>query len=112
MPYVGVQSGYNDRLQAIYRQQSLALNQLQQASLSRTESLLGAADLLSQAAASLPSPHGLAPLAFGPGAGFDTSALNSPMTPQPQARIQASVLLALHCVQWYLCGPRLPLDWI
>ena len=58
-----VQRGYNERLQAIQRQQSLALNQLQQASLSGAESFLGAADLLSQAAAaaSMPSPERPAP---------------------------------------------------
>jgi hypothetical protein len=83
-----MQKGYNDRLQALQRQQSLALNQLQQASLSREGSFLGTAELLQQAAASMPSPHGrgLHVLAFGGAPGFDT-ALNSPMTPQPQVPI-------------------------
>lgn len=83
-----VQNGYNERLQAIQRQQSLALTQLQQASLSREDSLLSAAELLSQAAASMASPHahGLPQLAFGAGSGLD-NALNSPMTPQPQVAI-------------------------
>ena len=85
IPSTGVRKGYNERLQALQRQQSLALNQLQQTSLSREDSFLGAAELLQQAAASMPSPHGhgLHALAFGGAPGFDT-ALNSPMTPQPQ----------------------------
>ena len=90
-----LQNGYNDRLQAIQRQQSLALNQLQHTSLSREESLLSAAELLSQAAASMASPHahGLPQLAFGPGSGFD-NALNSPMTPQPHVSPQICVLFS------------------
>ena len=85
-----MQRGYNERLQAIQRQQSLALNQLQQASMSRAESFLGAAELLSQAAAaaSMPAPNGLPPLAFGNAGPYD-HALNSPMTPQPQVRLAA-----------------------
>ena len=89
---LAVQRGYNERLQAIQRQQSLALNQLQQASMSRAESFLGAAELLSQAAAaaSMPAPNGLPPLAFGNAGSYD-HALNSPMTPQPQVCPAAGV---------------------
>lgn len=63
--------------------------------MSRQDSLLSAAELLSQAAASMASPHahGLPQLAFGPGPGFD-HALNSPMTPQPQVGRQ-EVLVAM-----------------
>ena len=98
-----MQRGYSERLQAIQRQQSLALNQLQQASISRAESFLGAAELLSQAAAaaSMPAPTGLPPLAFGNAGSYD-HALNSPMTPQPQvcAAYCAAVVKQAACISF------------
>ena len=71
------------------------MNQLQHAGMSREDSLLSAAELLSQVAASMASPHahGLPQLAFRPGAGFDNS-LNSPMTPQPQVYIRFSIAVS------------------